>query len=445
MKSKEILEKISVYSKEVLKEQANRIKKHNQQQVQKKIKELRNKEVLTEAEEQFLKDNVWGIIYKTTCLLNNKIYVGQHCRFDRDYNDKYLGSGTDILKALDFYGSSNFKREVLGEFLSLNALNVQEIYWIDRLGACDPKIGYNRHIGGGGFSEQNVVKMLLTRKLNDPNNEYLAKGVKTCREKGIYQTRAKKRCLTSHKKSIKELLDFKFDEKFYARCSSCQEIKKLYINCCSMKQISKIVGTHISSLKHILSKMICCGEIDRDLLLKQLEFTTDDFKYITNEECERIKKERLLKGNSRKNKTYKEIYGAESENILSKKDVGFYSSEKVKQKELLKADVAEQRIEKYLKNRKDSLKILKYKFTVYKKCLISLLKTGIKEVETSCCQKTLKQIDDLFSKKFLNISVISKLLKKDCRDVKNLLESFPLNFRKSLKTDLTFEEYCEKL
>ena len=47
-----------------------------------------------------------SIIYKTTCLINNKIYIGQHCT---DAEDGYLGSGDLIKKAILKYGKHNFK------------------------------------------------------------------------------------------------------------------------------------------------------------------------------------------------------------------------------------------------------------------------------------------------------------------------------------------------
>lgn len=55
---------------------------------------------------------MYGIIYKTTNLVNGKIYIGQH-RCDTDEFDGYLGSGSEILKAIDEFGKENFKRETL--------------------------------------------------------------------------------------------------------------------------------------------------------------------------------------------------------------------------------------------------------------------------------------------------------------------------------------------
>ena len=51
------------------------------------------------------------IIYKTTNLINNNIYIGQHAT--EDINDNYLGSGVALLSDIKKYGKDNFKKEIL--------------------------------------------------------------------------------------------------------------------------------------------------------------------------------------------------------------------------------------------------------------------------------------------------------------------------------------------
>lgn len=50
-------------------------------------------------------------VYKTTNLVNGKIYVGLH--ITEDLNDNYLGSGSQIRAAVKKYGKENFKREYI--------------------------------------------------------------------------------------------------------------------------------------------------------------------------------------------------------------------------------------------------------------------------------------------------------------------------------------------
>jgi len=54
------------------------------------------------------------IIYRTTNNVNDKIYIGVHFRVEND--DKYLGSGTLLNKAIKKYGRKNFSRKTLFEF-----------------------------------------------------------------------------------------------------------------------------------------------------------------------------------------------------------------------------------------------------------------------------------------------------------------------------------------
>ena len=66
------------------------------------------------------------IVYKTTNLINNKIYIGVH-RTNTDTDDGYIGCGLSkthanrfkkyaFHKAVKKYGASNFIRETLFEF-----------------------------------------------------------------------------------------------------------------------------------------------------------------------------------------------------------------------------------------------------------------------------------------------------------------------------------------
>lgn len=86
-------------------------------------------------------------IYKTTNILNGKIYIGQT---SKDLNTNYLGSGRAIIKAIKKYGKCNFKREVLEECDSKEYMNNREKYWIQHFDSINRTIGYNVSIGGEG-------------------------------------------------------------------------------------------------------------------------------------------------------------------------------------------------------------------------------------------------------------------------------------------------------
>ena len=97
---------------------------------------------------------IYGYIYKTTNLVNNKIYIGQH-KSQIFENINYLGSGKNINRAIYKYGRENFKVELLEWCESKLKLDEREIYWISFFNSRDPAIGYNITAGGEGNTDWN--------------------------------------------------------------------------------------------------------------------------------------------------------------------------------------------------------------------------------------------------------------------------------------------------
>lgn len=86
------------------------------------------------------------IIYKTTNLVNGKIYIGQ----DKYNNPNYLGSGKILKLAFQKHGSENFKKEIIEECESKEVLNEREKFWIAYYNSTDRSVGYNIALGGNG-------------------------------------------------------------------------------------------------------------------------------------------------------------------------------------------------------------------------------------------------------------------------------------------------------
>lgn len=90
-----------------------------------------------------------GYVYKMTHP-NGKIYVGSHVSPFID--EKYYGRGSAWLKAIKGLPKSSLMREILEECDTYEQLKEQEKYWILKLDAKNPKIGYNRLVAGNNGS-----------------------------------------------------------------------------------------------------------------------------------------------------------------------------------------------------------------------------------------------------------------------------------------------------
>ena len=56
---------------------------------------------------------MYGYIYETTNLINNKKYIGK--RTSKKFLPNYLGSGVLITKAIEKYGKENFTVKLIEE------------------------------------------------------------------------------------------------------------------------------------------------------------------------------------------------------------------------------------------------------------------------------------------------------------------------------------------
>lgn len=137
------------------------------------------------------------IIYKTTNLLNNKIYIGFHGT--DNINDGYLGSGRVFLKALKRYGKENFKKEILFTFENkVDALKKEaELVSADFIKQGE---NYNCTLGGlGGVGKSNKGY----KHSVDAINKIKEAGKRKCKT----ETKVKIGLANSGKKRSKELVD----------------------------------------------------------------------------------------------------------------------------------------------------------------------------------------------------------------------------------------------
>lgn len=90
-----------------------------------------------------------GYIYKTTNLINNRIYIGKHLK--TEYDPKYYGSGKLLKLAIAKYGIQNFQNEIIYVADNVEDLNEHEKFYIkqyrEQYGA---EMLYNIANGGDG-------------------------------------------------------------------------------------------------------------------------------------------------------------------------------------------------------------------------------------------------------------------------------------------------------
>lgn len=137
-----------------------------------------------------------GFIYKTTCLVNNKIYIGKH---EGSENDIYIGSGELFQRAVRKYGKKNFKREILRRCETLHELRIWEYVYIKKYHSQDLKIGYNIVDGDVNTTEYNPAKRpevkykikiaSIGRKLSNETRKKISDGNKG--KKRSLETRSK--------------------------------------------------------------------------------------------------------------------------------------------------------------------------------------------------------------------------------------------------------------
>lgn len=93
-------------------------------------------------------NGAYGFIYVITNLINGKKYCGQKAYGCDSHWKSYLGSGTQIVLAVEKYGKQNFSRDIIEYAYSKEELNELEIKWIAYYNAAFDNNWYNIGLGG---------------------------------------------------------------------------------------------------------------------------------------------------------------------------------------------------------------------------------------------------------------------------------------------------------
>lgn len=143
-------------------------------------------------------------IYKTTNLINGKIYIGQHYGSRKNY----MGSGVILKEEIKKYGRDKFKTEII-EYCIKEELDDREIFWIKKLNARDPEIGYNISIGGQGVDPETARNKLVGKKFSDEHKENISKNHADVSGENnpMYGRKHKEETIDKNKQKIKEWLE----------------------------------------------------------------------------------------------------------------------------------------------------------------------------------------------------------------------------------------------
>ena len=250
-----------------------------------------------------------GYVYRTTNLIDGKVYIGQHHkpRFERSY----YGSGKNIKEAVKKYGKHNFKVEVLQWCEIQEELDNKELYHIQQHHKKNPEAIYNIVIDKIVICipEYFTEEMRLKCKIRYSGKNNPMYGVSMSGEKnGMYGE--------THTEETKKLLSETAIKLQYGKTNKglirSEEFKKKVSN-------SKKGAITLQSKNDIISKML----IERGIFYNELPKTIRNI--IASYRCGYYQKEKTLKINIEKLCDY--LDKQENVTILIgeyKKDENFY-------------------------------------------------------------------------------------------------------------------------
>ena len=120
---------------------------------------------------------MYGYIYETTNLINSKKYIGKHK--SSNFDNKYLGSGIALTRAINKYGKENFSIKILEEVeTNQDDLDLREMYYIEKYNAVKDNNYYNRSYGGENEGWNGVNKAIKERGLSKETRNKMSESQK---------------------------------------------------------------------------------------------------------------------------------------------------------------------------------------------------------------------------------------------------------------------------
>ena len=172
---------------------------------------------------------MFGVVYKITNLINNKIYIGQTTqKINRRFLQHCEKRKSIISIAINKYGKDKFKLEILESCESLEELNTKEKEHIIKNNSIVP-FGYNLSSGGNNFKHNKETKLKLSK---------LKKG-KPCKAQSLAMQGKKQSIETRKKKALqKGIKTFSVHKNnnfigSYISIGLCSELLSLHPSCIS--------------------------------------------------------------------------------------------------------------------------------------------------------------------------------------------------------------------
>lgn len=165
------------------------------------------------------KQNDIHYIYKTTCNVTKRYYIGMHSTSNLD--DGYMGSGTRLRRSIRKYGEENHVKEILEFFERREELVKREIELVTEELICD-ELCMNLKCGGyGGFvNDEHIKNMrigaskhLITKWSNEDYREKITSQLKQNREKNYKEGKFKPLNWKGKKHSLKTIQSMSLSRK----------------------------------------------------------------------------------------------------------------------------------------------------------------------------------------------------------------------------------------
>ena len=106
------------------------------------------------------------LVYKVTCLINGKTYIG--CHKTKNIDDNYMGSGKYLKRAIEKNGLNNFQKEILFDYDNAEDMFAKEAELVNEEYLSEGNT-YNLKKGGsGGFDYVNSTGANRYYRKNNP-------------------------------------------------------------------------------------------------------------------------------------------------------------------------------------------------------------------------------------------------------------------------------------